>query len=609
MAYRNDGRPKDLAIDPEDVLAAQRRSRKKTLLLLGVCVGLIAVGGGGAAIAVGRQAQSATQHAWDRAATCVTGALADGPSPSTLVRNSQLIAMSAPAEARLHLGPGVDEFWPLRCSAPLHAFVEAVKNGGGSANLEEASDKLARALSVDSSVTADLGPLVEKLFSAAAAERLSAHPLAEVTGPPKPAAPLTLATLPKDARVFGAALTLAGIHRAPFADDPLRFVVDDKDFPEGPAICELAEGERVIACTKVPPPAAGLSPALRLWGTTAPKVKPFVFAGDRGKSGIFRSDTGERVVDRLEYGAYGATALDDGSLGYLAWHDKLAETHFVRVARDGSRSESVVVSRKESGNPYYSSSIFWSYVAYKSVRKDADGIRLVVREIGRDGALGAPLDIGRIEEVGQIEGGESEEPHLTGCRSGDTTVIRAKGWRNTFVSFLVGGNWTAPVEAPGLGGQLECRSGEAIVSRVWGGPMGSTFKGGVGMYRCTASGCDDRSVNLNKVLADNKDVLPREAREVRAVDIDGKLLLVWSAGERGGLRTRFAISGELASVPDTILYDDHIRDGAFREESTIVDFELFPTAHGALFLLGTVEGVFAYLFDANGKPQPVAAKL
>ena len=345
-------------------------------------------------------------------------------------------------------------------------------------------------------------------------------------------------------------------------------------------------------------------------GTTAPNVKPFVFAGERGKSGIYRSDTGERLVGQARVRRlHGATALDDGSLGYLVWHDKPAETHFVRIALDGSRRETTVVSRQESGNPYYSTSIFWSHVVYKSVKEGQDGIRLIVRDIDAAGGLGAPVDVGRLAETGQIEGGEDEEPHLLGCRSGDTTVIRAKGWRDTYVSFLVGGSWTAPVEARGLGGKLECRPGEAIVSRVWGMPSGSAYRTGVDVWRCTASGCDDRSIVVNRVLADNKDTLPREARSVRATDIDGKLLLVWSAGEHGGLRTRFGTAGELPGVPDTILYDDRIREGTYRPESTMVDFDLFPTAHGALLLLGTVDGVFAYLFDANGKPTPVATKL
>jgi hypothetical protein len=607
MAYRHDGRPQDLAVDPEEMLAAQRRSRNKRLVALGLVLVTIGAAGGAGAVIVARRTRAETDRAWSRAATCLVGEpLAAGESASSRVRNAQLVVMAVPPEKRE--APG-QEPWPSRCAAPVHAFAEAVKNGGGAASLAESAEKLGKAASGEANESADLGPLVDNLFAAAAADKLVAVRATDVPQPPQRAAPMTLATLHREARMFGGPLVLSSLYPAPFGDGSIRFVVDDKDFAKGPAACAMADGARAITCTKIPAPAAALSPALRPWGTTSPGVAPFVFAGDRGKSGIFRSDTGARVVDKLEYGAYGASALEDGSLGYLVWNDKPPETHFVRVAADGKRKESVVVGRKESGNPYYSSAIFWSHVAYKSVKKDADGIRLVVRDIQPDGALAPPVDVGRIDEVGQIEGGENEEPHLTACRSGETTVIRAKGWHNTFVSFFVAGKWTAPVEAPGLGGHLQCRSGEAIVSRVWGGPVGSTFKGGVDVRRCTVSGCEDRSVVLNKMLADSHDVLPREAKDVRAVDVDGKLLVVWSAGDRGGLRMRLAAPDQLAAAPDVVLYDDHIKDGAFREESTLVGFLLFPTAHGALLLLGTVDGVYAYMVDATGKTSPVATTI
>jgi len=604
--YRNFGQSHELAADPDDILAAQRRLRKKQLVAVGVALGALTILGTGGALFLAHRTAHATQEAWERASTCIAGSASEGASAR--VRASQLVAMSVPVEKR---NAAAFDGWPVRCAAPLHAFAEVVKEGGGSAELAETSEKLAKVVSTDQGVTGDLGPAVEKLFAAGLAEKL----VAGTSGAPSagshgaPLVPRTLATLENDARLLGESITLTSVHRAPFADETLRFVIDDKAFTRGPAVCELASGAHEITCTKVPAPAAAMSPALRLWGTTSPKTHPFVFAGDRGKSGIFRSDTGQAVVDQLEYGAYGATALEDGSLGYLVWRESPPETHFVRVAPGGARKDSFVVSRGESGNPYYSTSVFWSYVVYKSVKADVDGIRLMIRKIDPSGALLPPVDVGHLAETGQIEGGNDEEPHLTGCRSGDTTVIRAKGWHDTYVSFLVSGKWTAPVEAPGLGGTLECRPGEAIVSRVYGGQAGSGFKGGVDVRRCTVSGCDDRSIDLNHVLAENKDVMPRTEGDVRAVDIDGKLLLVWSAGEHGGLRTRFGASGELASASETVFFDDHVRDGKFRDESAMIGFELVPTAHGALLLLGTVDGVFAYLFDASGQAKAITAKL
>lgn len=598
MTYRQDGRPTDLLVDPEELLAAQRSSRKKKLFALGAVAVVIAAAATGGAVYVQQKTRAEIQTAWDRAATCLLGA--DVAKPSAAFRNLQLVTMSTPSDKR---ATTVDA-WPTRCASPVHAFGEAVKNDGGSAELVAAAEKLGKAIALDESVARDVGAHVDRLFETAGAQKLTAHVAPGVPLPPAPATPFTLATLPASAHL-GPKLTLGAIYRAPFSDGTIRFVIDDKDLPSGPATCELPDGATRIACRPIPKPAAELSPALRPWGTTSPKAAPYVFAGDRGKAGIFRSDDGARVVDRLEYGAYGASALDDGALGYLVWNEKAAQTDFVRIGRDGARKVSKVVARRESGNPYYSSAIFWQFVAYKSVGTEKEGIRLVLREIDGAGGLRAPLDVGRILETGQIEGGEREEPHLGACRSGDTTVIRAKGWHNTFLTFLVAGKWTAPVEAQGLGGELQCRAGEAIVTRIWGGPVGSVFKGGVAMQRCTASGCEDRDVVLHKALAENRDVMPREAKDIRAVDLDGKMLVVWSAGERGGLRMRLAPPAEIASAADTVLFDDHVKDGGAGAESTMVGFQLWPTQRGALLLLGTSAGVHAFLIDGSGKRTPI----
>jgi hypothetical protein len=62
-------------------------------------------------------------------------------------------------------------------------------------------------------------------------------------------------------------------------------------------------------------------------------------------------------------------------------------------------------------------------------------------------------------------------------------------------------------------------------------------------------------------------------------------------------------------VADEVLFDDHVKDGVVRDESTMVGFELWPMAHGALLLLGTVEGVYAYIIDSTGKRTPVTTAL
>ena len=66
---------------------------------------------------------------------------------------------------------------------------------------------------------------------------------------------------------------------------------------------------------------------------------------------------------------------------------------------------------------------------------------------------------------------------------------------------------------------------------------------------------------------------------------------------------------QLATAPETILLDDHIRDGAYRDESTLVGFELLPFGKSAVLLLGTVEGVYAFLVDEGGKLSPLPTRV
>ncbi len=606
MAYRQSFELKDLAIDPDEMLAVQRRASRKRLVAVVIAFVVLAGAGALAAVVVQARGKTATRLAYGRFATCLIGdASATGERPSLRVRNTQLASMTTPTDKRF----GNQDEWPTRCGPLAHAFGAAVRDSGGAAELASAADRLGKALGAETAFEADLSALVDGVFVRAAAEPIP-YERADVPLPPLPAKPLSLLSLPKDVRMFGAGTTLSSLHVAPFSDATLRFVVDDKDLPNAPATCALAPGQSEIACKAVPPPAATLSPALRPWGTTENLAHPFVFAGVRGKAGIFDAETGARFVDKLEYGAYGASSLDDGTFAYLVWNDKPSSTHLVTMRKDGTRGDKLVVERKESGNPYYSSALFWRHAAYRQIRKGVDGIRLIVRTIDAT-ELGPPVDIGRIDEVGHIEGGSEEEPHLTACRSDATTVIRAKGWENTYLAFKTkNGHWSPPIESHGLSGVLTCGSGgAATVTRPWGGRVGSRYKGAIEQSACTASGCDERSVDIPTMMKNTDDVMPREAKDIRAVDVDGKLLVVWRAGDRGGLRMRLAPIDRIAAESDIVVFDDQRREGAPREESALVDFAVLPAAHGAVLLLGTVEGVFAFFVGAHEMPKPLKTRL
>jgi len=427
MAYRSSGEARDLDIDSEVMLAAQRRRRNRTLLALGACAGLLAVVSGAATYLLAKRGSAENQLAWDRLATCLVGdptALASD-TPAARVRNGQLASMVITPEQRATAGASA---WPERCGALAHAMSETLRANGDSEALAVASEQLAKAVAAPGSVTANLAPLVSAVFVEAAAGRFVPR---KADGVPAPdllaSAPMTLATLPKAAILLESTLLFSSLFPAPFGETTLRFVVDEKGISSGPAVCSFVAASRTIECRKVPPPASQVSPALRPWGTTEEGTSPFVFAGDRGRSGVFRSDSGAVVVDKLEHGAYGASVLEGGAFAYLTFDEKRKETRLVHLAANGASRESKVAPYKESGNPYYTTSIFWRDAFYKSIKKPADGIRLVTRHIEADGSLGPATDIGRIDEQGRIEGRQAEQAHLTACRAGDTKVVRAKG--------------------------------------------------------------------------------------------------------------------------------------------------------------------------------------
>ncbi len=610
MAYRESGEVRDLSVDPEEILAAQKRATRRRLVVVAVVLVVLGASAAGALAVLQSRAKKAVKVAYGRFASCTVGEpLAASEKASMRVRNAQLVAMATPKEQRMSdVGK---EAWPTRCAPLTQAFAAAVRDNDGSAELVAATEKLGKALATDTAFSTNLGPLVDDVFAKAKSASLDAEREPSVQAPPASPKAQTLSMLPQEARLVSPQTTLAGVHMSPFTETTVRLLIDEKDSPVGPVACALAPGDKEIACAKIPAPAAQASPALRMWGTTNDKAHVLAFAGDRGKSGIFDATTGARIVEKLEYGAYGATSFEDGTLAYLVWNEKPASTNVAVVSKDGTTKSTKVVDRSESGNPYYSSTIFWEWVAYKQVRKGAEGIRLVVRSLEPHAAslIGPPMDIGRIDEVGHIEGGAEEEPHLTACRNGSTTVLRAKGWNDTFLYFKRD-TWTAAVTAPGQHGVLTCGENTATITKTWGDRVGAQrFRGGAVVTECTVSGCKEHIVDIDNVLGQNDDLTPREKNNLRAVDLGGKLLVVWSAGDRGGVRMRVGAPDQLAAAPETILFDDHIRNGDYRDESTLVGFELLPFGKNAVLLLGTVEGVYAFLVDASGKLSPLPSRL
>jgi hypothetical protein len=185
------------------------------------------------------------------------------------------------------------------------------------------------------------------------------------------------------------------------------------------------------------------------------------------------------------------------------------------------------------------------------------------------------------------------------------TVVRVKGYNNDFMSFLTGNAWSQPVSPQMTGGTLSCHGSEAVITRLEIAAQERAHKTSVTQSRCTTAGCRAHVVQMDPILKGRFELAPREGH-VDAVALNEKLLIVWAAGERGGVRMRLAPADQIAKAADVILFDDLVKDGQLQKLSSLLDLRLFSRPGFAVLILSTVAGVHALRIDDGGKVTPVA---
>ncbi|HQY62093.1 MAG TPA: hypothetical protein PK141_11905 [Polyangiaceae bacterium] len=617
MTYRDPG-PDPLAVDPELMAHAQAVQRKRAIAaVMGVAL-VAAVGVGVASMVSSRQDAKESEEAVAKLSTCL---LADPATeaPTKLVRASQLAELNRPAAT---------ERWPGRCAAYARGLADHAKRRGLPA-LASSSTKLGLALDAPESYAADLQPVTARVFDEIAKAKIARRATEGVPKAPAPSAHLTLATLPDAAQLLPKGTMMRVVHPAPFPSQPLRLVFDEAGLTQGPLACRLDAKEKALLCHKVTGPAASKSPSLRLWGTTArPEQAPLLFAGNRGTFGVFRSDTGAEVVGKLKNGAYGASLLDDGTFAYLDWNDQAPQIRLFRGELGGSFEEVKLLDRKDTGNPYYATAMFFGTFLFKSRNKD-DGIHLMARRIegAKDKpATGPAVDVGRIGEIGRIDGGDGEEPHLVACRPGERDradgaskrapiAIKAKGWDHSYITFMTDAEtpgeaprFSPPVASTVLWGDLYCRGGEAVLVANEGESAASGYWPSVVVSRCSASGCKDTTMAFKKSIGQDPLLAPASKADVQGVELAGKLLFVWRAAS-GGLRMRLGPAEQLASAEERVLFDDHAHDDGYRAEPTLLEFQVLSSGTDAVLLLNTTRGLYGFVIDGAGAVAPLAIKV
>lgn len=589
-----------------DVLTADRKKRRARLLVGSVVlVGVLGGGGYGFVRYQDAEQRKAVATAWSTFARCLTGGdLPQGERPSMRFRNIQLVAMTK-GEAEL-LSPGSDKPWPISCAPLGHAVNEVLKGAGlgePGKNLATTAEALAKSLGEGSSFQADLTEPIEQAFDLAKEAQI--QPIAGVTAPtgPTPQAPLSATFLATVEPLSRGSFTLKGAFTDAHPGGALRMLVEEKGVERAPFLCTFDAKQAVAACKPLPAPIAQ-GHGLRLLGTADDDSAPLVFAGERGTAGIYRADTGEKIDAMYSYGGY---AKADGSSAVLGYNGRDHNLLITRRTAAGTLPRVKIEVDFELGNLYYSSQLLWNALLLRGVDRN-DERRLYAATLDMRGEPFKDLgSVGVLPEPGLIDGGADEPPHIAGCRTDQAMVVRVKGYRNDFMSFSIGGKWTPPITPEITGGILSCHGTEAVITRLEAAGDTNAWKTSFTQCHCTSAGCRGERAQMEKFLKGRYEFAPKEGH-VDAVDLDGKLLVVWAAGDRGGVRMRLAKPDQIEKSDDVILFDDMVKDGAVGKLSTLFDLRLFSRDGFAILLLNTVAGVHALRIDAGGKVTPVTVK-
>jgi hypothetical protein len=212
--------------------------------------------------------------------------------------------------------------------------------------------------------------------------------------------------------------------------------------------------------------------------------------------------------------------------------------------------------------------------------------------------LAAPIDLGEI-------GGWYDEgaPRIRACVTGESDLLVIfDGLRESHLVMRIGGAWSAPVELRG-DGAITCQGKTLQLTHATA-------------YQHTLLVTQTRCANGECVESNSKIKLPETLtpRTASAVELGGKIALVYADGERGGVRARIGAMKELEHAKEILLYDDHVDaeadsgQGAVVDQSNLYDVAAYAAGGSVLVLLSTKRGVIPIALDASGAIAKVAMK-
>ena len=586
---------------------AEHKGRQRNLLIGAVLAVVLAVGGGyGIFRYLSAEAGVKVVDSWSRLSRCLLGEpLKDNERPSVRFRAVQVAALTL---GDLQRAPGKGDPWPDRCAPMAHVFYAALKDAGrveeGKQDLGYWTEQLATQLKQEGAYAKDLSEAIDQVWDLATKAPIAIEPRPDVTAPPAPAQAMTIDALAQTKGMTTKPFELKGLRTELNPSPTLRLLVEDKDVPDSPFVCTFDAGKATARCARLPKALIDASHAgFRLLGSGDETAAALVFAGEHGSEGVFRADNAQKLCDANGFAGYAAS---DGQLAVLGWDKPKKGLELTRWGGDKPKTAPVTPAsfQLKTDELERDSTLLWGQLILRG--KNATGETWLAAAEVQAGAqaLGPVANIGLLPEDSGAAKPTPGQPQLTGCRTSEATVLRAVQGNAEFLSFFVGGKWTKPVRIAGTGGTMSCRKSEATVTRVVVEDQESPLKTSITVHRCTPASCESDSVTLEQMLKGETGLAPTGV--VSATGFDGKLLVVWAAGSRGGVRMRLAAPNRMAEAQDVILFDDLIKDAAVQKTGSLLDVRLFAFERYALVLMSTSVGVEALRLEPDGKLAPVA---
>lgn len=578
------------------------RSRRRKVIGGAVFV-VVALGGGGFAYSryAGSKSTEQIGVSWNALHACLLGdALAQGEKPSMRFRGMQLTAMTQAEVSRVAAG---GEPWPERCAKPSYelreALVAASKAQEGKKDLASWSEKLATALKSDLAFQQDLSEVLDQTWDAAAKEGLKAgSPPIAPTKPPAPAAPLTVDAFSSGMPFIKTSIDLAGLGLESHPATAVRFLIEDKDGSDRYQLCAISPTTAAAKCGSLPASVLASPVGLQLLGTAEDDSDPLVFAGRKGSEGVFRSGSGEKIGAASSLGGY---AAKDGFSAILAYDEAGRRLEFFRKAGSAAAQRLPVTVELKPNDPTRDAQLLWGRLVYRGSNSFHE-MWLGSLDVRGTGAKAS--QIGLLAEGGPAQPESADAaPEISGCKSSGATVVRVRGKQSEFLSFFVGERWTKPVQVVGVGGTLNCRKAEASITRVDVPKTEGMLRTVITQHRCTPAACTTETITLGDLLKGELALAP--VASVIAAELDGKVVVVWSGADRGGLRMRVAPMREIANAPDVIVLDDLVKDGAVQKTSTLSEVRLVSREKHAVLFLSTSKGTYALRIERDGTFAPI----